>query len=149
VKSPTVIVVDDDPEVLSVLVEVVEAEGYPVRRATHGREALDAIHACEARECVVLLDMMMPVMSGAEVLQALRQEGVLETMPVIVITAMHPSYEETAGARMCLHKPVDIDRLLRTLAHVAAEVSRPPHASGAQLRADRDAGDEPEPATKR
>jgi CheY-like chemotaxis protein len=149
VKLPTIIVVDDDPELRLVLGDVLEDEGYPVRRARDGFEALEEIHACEGHRCVVLLDMMMPGMNGAEVLRALRNEGSLPMVPVIVLTAARPAFEETAGARMCLHKPIDFDVLLRVVAHVAPEASNPPLVSCTQMRAGSEEVDEPVPMSKR
>ncbi len=113
---PLVLVVDDDPDILDAICDILEAEGYRVSRARHGVEALAAID--EERPAVILLDLMMPVMDGVAFARALRERPTDANVPILVISADgNPARAASVGAQGYLAKPFDIDALL---AHVAA-----------------------------
>jgi CheY-like chemotaxis protein len=101
----TVLVVDDDAEIRETLTGLLEHEGYTVLRAENGVQALEQLR--RRHPDVVLLDLMMPVMSGWEVIEELEESGELESVPIIVVSAMG-----APGACACLRKPVDLDELL-------------------------------------
>ena len=69
--SHVVLVVDDDPDILEALSEILEAEGFEIRRARNGKEALERLDS--PRPQLILLDLMMPVMDGWEFAQQMRQ----------------------------------------------------------------------------
>ena len=81
-----VLIVEDDASLREMLRRTLEAEDWPVAEAEHGQAALESIRA--RRPAVVLLDLMMPVMDGFELLAELRQNEDWRTIPVVVITAM-------------------------------------------------------------
>lgn len=83
----TVLVVDDDPGILDLHARVVQSHGPGCRvlRACNGQEALDVME--RERPDLVLLDLMMPGMSGVEVLEAMRERELTRDVPVIVLTA--------------------------------------------------------------
>jgi CheY-like chemotaxis protein len=105
-----ILVVDDDPDIRDTVREILEGEGYAVRSAENGEEALEMLG--EATPCVMLLDMMMPVMSGPEVLIELERTHRLGSLPVVVVSA-HISQCE--GVRQVLKKPVALDVLLEVV----------------------------------
>ncbi len=114
--TPLVLVVDDDPDILDAICDILEAEGYRVARARHGLEALERVEA--ERPAVILLDLMMPVMDGVAFAQALRNGPSPDPPPILVISADgNPQRAASVGAQGYLAKPFDIDALL---AHVAA-----------------------------
>ena len=114
--SPLVLVVDDDPDILEAVSEILEGEGYRVARARHGVEALDRVEA--ERPDLVLLDLMMPVMDGVGFARALRERG--DAIPTVVISAEgSPNRAQAVGAQGFLAKPFDIDALLSQVAAVA------------------------------
>jgi CheY-like chemotaxis protein len=80
-----VLVVDDDPSVLRMIVSVLSREGYKIAEAKNGKEALKAMRAGEVQ--LVVLDLMMPVMNGWEVLEARAANPELQRIPVVVVTA--------------------------------------------------------------
>jgi CheY-like chemotaxis protein len=123
--DPLVLVVDDDPDILDAVCDILEGEGYRVARARPGAEALERVDA--ERPAVILLDLMMPVMDGLAFAEALRARP--ETAaPVVVISADgNPQRAEAVRAQGYLSKPFDIDALL---AQVAALAGRP-RADGA------------------
>lgn len=111
---PRVLVVDDDPDVRSLLKLVLEGEGYEVRVASNGREALECV-ACEVPH-LILLDLMMPVMNGRQFLEHFvqSQAGATARANVLVISADRAGNEaaESLGADGYLPKPFDLDGLL-------------------------------------
>ena len=84
-KNPTILVVDDEPFNVDLICQELEALGVDTVAAADGREAIDTL---QERRCdVMLLDIMMPGMSGYDVLQWLRDDDRLAHLPVIVISA--------------------------------------------------------------
>src|SRR5690606_31199014 len=71
----TILVVEDDPEILESLCDVLELEGYQVVAASNGQQALEQLRRM-SRPCLVLLDLMLPVMDGKELLATIRQTDV-------------------------------------------------------------------------
>lgn len=117
--SPLVLVVDDDPDILEAISDILEVEQYRVVKARNGLEALERVEA--ERPDAILLDLMMPVMDGATFAQALKQRPARD-VPIVVISADgNPQRAAAVGARAFLAKPFDIDTLL---AHVAAMTGR-------------------------
>ena len=82
----TILIVDDDAINRAILRKIF-SPSYSVREAENGREGLEALLDPRNRFCAVLLDVMMPEMDGIEVLQALKPLGLLERLPVFLITA--------------------------------------------------------------
>jgi CheY-like chemotaxis protein len=115
-----VLVVDDDPDILDAICDILDGEGYRVARARHGLEALERVE--EERPSVILLDLMMPIMDGLAFADALRARERDGGIPIVVISADgNPQKAAAVGARGFLAKPFDIDALL---AQVAAMTSR-------------------------
>ena len=115
---PLVLVVDDDPDILEAICDILETEGYEVARARHGEEALVRVEA--RRPAVILLDLMMPVMDGVAFAQALRLRPAVRDVPIVVISADgNPQRAASVGASGYLAKPFDIDALLSQVAGIA------------------------------
>jgi CheY-like chemotaxis protein len=110
--SSDVLIVDDDVDMAEVVREVLQSEGYSCRVAANGREALALVS--EAMPALVLLDMLMPVMSGWECAQQLREQYG-RGLPIILLTAAEhaESRGESAHADAVLAKPFELDALLR------------------------------------
>lgn len=109
-----VLVVDDDPFIREVLVELLEDEGYSVTQATNGLEAMQTLQQHLNQPCLILLDLMMPRMNGWEFRAAQQQMPNLAAIPVVTISA-HADLLQTIhrlDAAEHLSKPLDIDRLL-------------------------------------
>lgn len=111
-KKQPVLLVEDDPEIQESLRLLLEDEGYDVVIASNGKEALEFLREDEREPCLILLDLMMPVLNGWELLQIIRHDDKLMTLPVTVVSGSLPA-PETANRFM--KKPVDLDELL---AHV-------------------------------
>jgi two-component system response regulator CpxR len=115
--SGIVLVVDDDAEIRETLTHLLQAEGYTVLRAANGVQALEQLRGGHPN--VMLLDLMMPVMSGWEVLEELDESGELEKVPIVVVSAMG-----APGARVCLRKPVNLEELLAVVGTCCRETPR-------------------------
>ena len=107
----TVLLVEDNDDVREMMALALQIAGNRVMTAANGREALSLLHDRPA-PCLIILDLMMPIMSGWELRAALQQDPALSTIPVVVISALAEEMAERMGATQYLPKPVDIDRLI-------------------------------------
>ncbi|MGR8920927.1 MAG: response regulator [Gammaproteobacteria bacterium] len=109
-----ILVVDDTPANVKLLVDVLGVSGYDARPATNGEEALAAI--AEDPPDLVLLDIMMPGLSGYDVCRRLREEPETALLPVVLCTSLDPDTERIkgieAGADDFITKPVNRPELL-------------------------------------
>jgi CheY-like chemotaxis protein len=113
-----VLIVDDDHDIREAMSETLEMEGHRTHCAANGREALEALRREEgARTCVILLDLMMPVMNGWEFREEQRRDERLAAIPVVVITADAEAREKAARleASGVLRKPIRGEDLVRTV----------------------------------
>ena len=107
----SVLVVEDDEDIRTAMVDILESEGYQTESATNGQEALDLLRKIN-KPCLVLLDMMMPIMNGRQFLDRVMEDAVLAPIPVLVVSAIADK-TDTEGAVGFLKKPVDIDMVLK------------------------------------
>lgn len=109
--SKTVLLVDDDYDIRSVLCEVLEQEGFDVGIATNGREAIDYLEM-NAAPSLILLDLMMPVMNGFEFREIQVANPKWAKIPVIVMSAdggqQNPSKQERLRGAVFVKKPPDL-----------------------------------------
>jgi CheY-like chemotaxis protein len=114
-RCPDVVVVEDDPDIRDVIREVLVSEGYVVHAFANGREALDGLKCCP-EPCLILLDLMMPVMSGQEFLEARHTVGDrLMAVLVLIVSAFADPAQRADGVIGYVKKPVDVDLLLRMI----------------------------------
>ena len=113
-----VLVVDDDPSIVSLLTDILEDDDYEVISASGG-QALTLARA--AHPSAILLDLMMPVMDGREVSRRLRADTATSDIPIIVMSAQRDLRSAVAGMKVndCLAKPFDLDDVSITVAHWA------------------------------
>jgi DNA-binding response OmpR family regulator len=109
-----ILVVDDEPDVVMIIKTTLQAEGYDVASATSGRDALE--EAFETTPDLVILDVMMPGMTGFDVLKALKANEKTAIAPVIMLTGVSEKkkIQEAleAGIDYYVVKPFDFDDLL-------------------------------------
>jgi len=127
--SPCILVVDDTPALLDVIRKCLESEGYRVVTCLESRRAVDM--AIRERPDAIMLDVVMPEVSGWQVLAQLRAEPSFALVPVIVCTA----YVEEALGRLeelrgpdqhlgLLPKPFDVEELLEVVESVTTAAAR-------------------------
>jgi CheY-like chemotaxis protein len=111
-----ILVVDDDPDILSTVSDILEFEGYPVERASNGAEGLRAVE--RTRPSLVLLDMRMPVLDGWGFARSLQDRGI--KLPILVMTAASDAHRwaQEIGAAGYVAKPFELLDLLAAVARL-------------------------------
>ncbi|HRI71805.1 MAG TPA: response regulator [Polyangium sp.] len=118
----TILIVDDEFDIVDVLGSLLQAEGYEVITAANGREGLMRLR--ETRVDLVLLDCMMPVVDGPEMLRLMREDERLTSVPVVMMSAAEVRQEvRLLGCSAFLKKPFDLNTLFATIAQLVGEGS--------------------------
>ena len=138
-----ILVVDDEQGILDLLVEGLSDEGFDVKSANNGASALVQIY--REQPDIVLLDLMIPVVNGYQVLRELRNNPTTKRLPIILLTAVSPAEGEQVavqlGANYYMNKPWKLGTLLKViedalggseLSASARSISRHYHNSGQQ-----------------
>ena len=104
--------VDDDPDILEALSEILESEGFAIQQARNGQEALEILETVSPN--LILLDLMMPVMDGWEFAEKMRRRVDWSQIPVIVLSADRNigGRARELGALGYLAKPFELSALL-------------------------------------
>jgi CheY-like chemotaxis protein len=98
----TVLIVDDEPDIRSLIRRILERAGHDVVEAGHGAAALEAVK--RSPPDLVVTDMMMPVMNGSELIARLRSESGTAAIPILFVSA---NGHGELGADAVLHKPFE------------------------------------------
>ena len=125
----SVLIVDDDAEVRELLRVALHAEDFQVAGAANGREALDHLRS-HADTCIILLDLMLPVMDGMHFRTAQLHDRSLAWIPVIVMSGAPDPGRRARGldARRLVRKPLDLDEVKQALSDVGCCQARPRRA---------------------
>ena len=112
----TVLVVDDDPDILEIVTVVLGLYEVPTVTACDGVDALEVMRG-GVDLGLVLLDLMMPRMSGVEVLAEMKRDAALATVPVVVISGNYATEQGVLGmgADEYLLKPLEVNVLMRVV----------------------------------
>ncbi|PSQ85219.1 MAG: DNA-binding response regulator [Bacteroidetes bacterium QS_3_64_15] len=140
----TVLIVDDEEDLLSLLEYNLEQEGFEVVLARDGVEAIEQTRAQEPD--LIILDIMMPKMDGIEVCEKLRKDAHLRTIPIMMLTARNEEEDKVqgldVGADIYLGKPVSVSVIVsqaKALLRSARRYDDPPDQIEVHnLRVDRD-----------
>ena len=114
----TVLVVDDEFGIVDVLETILSDEGYRVLTACNGKQGLARL--AQEKPEVILLDFMMPILSGFQMLRAMAMEPAYQRIPVIMMSSLSEGVvaERCRGYAGFLHKPFRVAAVLSTLARV-------------------------------
>jgi two-component system, OmpR family, phosphate regulon response regulator PhoB len=125
---PSVLVVEDEPALLTMLRYNLEKQGFRVEEATDGQEALTRI--AEEQPDIVLLDWMLPVMSGIEVCRQIRRNPATRELPIIMLTARAEEQDAVRGLNTGVDdyvtKPFSMDMLLARMRALLRRTTTPP-----------------------
>ena len=112
-RKHNVLVVDDQQVIRDTLQTALDDEGFTVETAANGQEALDILERWQP--CVILLDLMMPVMDGWAFRAEQKRSG--STVPVVLLSAAGElaTHQEALGAAAVIAKPFDIDSVISTI----------------------------------
>lgn len=117
-----VLIADDSETILLLLRTRLEMEGHEVETAADGQEAIDAVRRAPARPDLLLLDAMMPRMSGIDALRALRAEGF--DMPALIVSAHEDGGNGKGNGELAIDgyvtKPIDFELLFARIAELTA-----------------------------
>lgn len=110
----SVLVVEDDKDIRESIRDALEIFGVKVHDASHGQEALDLLDRIDP-PCVILLDLMMPIMNGQQFYKKTQSDPRFSNIPVIVISADGNARQKAAsmGVTEGIAKPIDIDTLYK------------------------------------
>ena len=137
VVSHRILVVDDEPDITALVAYHLAKAGYRVSTATNGTEALRA--ATEQRPDVIVLDLMLPGLSGLDVLQALRKQEETRDVGVIMLTARREEVDRirglSLGADDYLTKPFSPNELTLRVAAIIRRLAAPATAGGSLINA--------------
>lgn len=114
----TILVVDDERDLLTAVTGVLADEGYDVIECSDGREALERL--ATKKPDVALIDVMMPVMSGIELVEILRQDPRFKKLPIVIMSAVEAADIDKDAYAGFLKKPFKLKRLLDLIEHIAA-----------------------------
>ena len=106
----SILVIEDDEDIRESLQQVLEMEGYDVVPAGNGREGLAALS--QAEPCVILLDLMMPVMNGWEFRREQLSDSLLASIPTVIVTAYVGPIPNGLGEAPKVRKPVKPEQLI-------------------------------------
>lgn len=113
----SILLVEDNDDTRELYAAILRREGYTVHEAENGAAALDVLQHMNESPCLILLDLMMPIMSGPEFLKVLHDSNRLEQLPVIVLSAGgRPG--DAPEAKRFIRKPVDPSVLLANVAEI-------------------------------
>jgi CheY-like chemotaxis protein len=115
----TVLVVDDEYDLLHTICATLELGGYHPIPAGNGRAALEMIKA--SRPDVMITDVMMPYMSGYDLVAAVRNLPQGETLPVVLMSSMDPALHPQGNWNALLPKPFSLEALLDTMEELIGE----------------------------
>ncbi|HVY45796.1 MAG TPA: response regulator [Minicystis sp.] len=122
----SILVVDDDADCREVVAMLLEGEGHAVATVPDGAEALRTLEEEPAPDLVVL-DLMMPRINGAEVLSAMRADGRLRDVPVVLVSAAPPTLYEALRRDPLVRvapKPIEVDAFLAAIASLLPRTAR-------------------------
>jgi CheY-like chemotaxis protein len=113
----SILLIDDDEGIRDALGELLRDEGFVVATAANGLEALRWLTASRPASCVLVLDLMMPVMNGGEFLERKQADPTMSPYPVVIITASAKidGFGRTPDVKACLSKPIEMPALLAAL----------------------------------
>lgn len=120
--QPSVLVVDDEEDLLQIVREVIEQEGFRVLTARSGDQALDLLRSGET-PCLILLDMKMPGMSAQEFRSRQLADPRIASIPVVGFTGVSNGELDALRTSLTsyLRKPVNLHQLLETVAHYCSD----------------------------
>jgi CheY-like chemotaxis protein len=114
-KARKILVVDDDPIIREMMVDILDFEGYSISVARHGQEALKMLRSEE--DFLVFLDIMMPGMNGKELCDVLEADPHLRERHIIVLMSAVDNLKEAASLKIdaVLKKPFVVEDVINTL----------------------------------
>jgi two-component system response regulator CpxR len=122
----TILLVEDDLDIRDLLQDYLEEQGYDIVPAGTGKQAIDfLVLDPQSPPDLVILDLMMPIMTGWQVLERVRQEPQLAELPIVVLTAA--ARDKPPGAAALFRKPFRLESLVETVRAYLSSDAPSPH----------------------
>lgn len=123
----TILIVDDEHSIRSALAQLLEEEGYAVAVVRNGQDALRYLELTNQPPCLILLDMMMPEMSGLQFRREQQEHAALANIPVVAMSAnLHLAQAaQVLGVTDYLQKPFDLNDLLSAVVRNCGPAPQP------------------------
>jgi len=114
-----ILVIEDDDYSRDALARLLAAEGYRAQSASDGESGLEKAH--QTQPDIIVLDLNLPGIDGRQVIEMIRNDGPLSSVPILVVTGDELQAEDAAamGADGCLTKPVEFDELIGAITNLA------------------------------
>jgi len=122
-----ILIAEDNPDSQQLLQMILESEGFIVTTASDGEKAIDILR--EIKPDILVTDLLLPTVSGGDLIRHVRSTAELARIPIVVISAYGDHYESdalAAGANVVLKKPLDSDLLVSTLNQLKASCGDAP-----------------------
>ena len=119
-----ILVIEDEDDIREAVVNLLALEGYEAVPAHHGKEALELLKDRLEDPCLILTDLMMPEMDGWELIKILREQDILITIPVVVMTASET--KNVSSAKKVIKKPFDLPALISLVKEHCGEANDGP-----------------------
>ena len=116
-KQKTILLIEDANELLQLLKSILEMKGFRILSANNGEDALELLRNNPELPDLILLDMMMPIMSGQQFMEKKNQDLRIAAIPVVLLTAHKDALEAKSklGARDFIKKPVELDEVFEVI----------------------------------
>ena len=111
--SKNILIVEDDKEIREAMKDALEIEGYNVKIASSGGEGLTILRMSD-NICMILLDLLMPSMSGREFMDLVKKEEKISSIPIFIHSSI-ANKENTTGAEGWIKKPADLGIILQAV----------------------------------
>ena len=106
-----ILVVEDDESIRTLMVELLQEEGFKADQAENGKKALEYLRTTRVDPCLVITDLFMPEMDGNTLIQCMRETDTFVTIPVVVVSAAIERHPPKGVA--FIKKPLDLDLLIQ------------------------------------
>ncbi len=107
--------IEDDDAIREITRELLESEGYKVATAANGQKALELLATMDPLPCLILLDLMMPVMDGWQFMEKKRADSKLNAIPVVAFSALEERKISTARTDDVIRKPINPDVMIKII----------------------------------
>ncbi|AZZ37585.1 hypothetical protein CIK05_12545 [Bdellovibrio sp. qaytius] len=115
--SHPIMVIEDDDDIRELMKSMLEAEGYSSITASNGEEGLELLSTTPEKPCMILLDMMMPIMDGWTFSEEAKKNVKYRNIPLLAVTAFSDQMTLRENFQGILRKPIRLDLLLDVVRH--------------------------------
>lgn len=118
-RKPRILIAEDMPDLLMILIDLLEMEGYSVHTTSDGQGAWDYLQASSRKPDIIISDIMMPRLNGIDLLKKVREDERFSHIPFMIYSASPHFKKEVESHNACfINKPFDLNKLMETIQKV-------------------------------